>query len=277
MDADRFDSLARSFITPSSRRSIVSLLGAAGIGGALAAALADDAEAKKKKKKKCKPCRKKKKGKCKGKKPDGTPCGDSLVCENGQCVSATCDPACIPPEECVDGACTCPSAQACGEVCCAEDPECFGDYCLCDDAFCSCPADDFLCGSPPNTQCCLDSDTCDPESLCVTDTCSADNAFCTLEFAFCNDSDTCGCFQRVESPTSVCADISSLTDCPVVSECTGDAQCAGDVCVNMSCCDPEQPGIGVCLPLCPEPFAERSGRERRSGASRKRALLRDRG
>src|SRR5215208_3853558 len=105
MDADRFDSLARTLTTMGSRRAL-----AAAIGGALGViALADPKNAAAGNSGKCKPtcdeCEKCDKGKChktkhgkvckKGKckpKPNDSPCSGS-----GRCLNGTCNlpPVCI--------------------------------------------------------------------------------------------------------------------------------------------------------------------------------------
>lgn len=81
MDGQQFDDLLRAAFT--SRRTL--------LGGMLAAGGAfsghELAQAKKKKKKKqCPPCKKRKKGKCKGRQPDG------VACPGGSCRSGACVP-----------------------------------------------------------------------------------------------------------------------------------------------------------------------------------------
>jgi hypothetical protein len=86
MDSSRFDDLARWLAAVRSRRALTRLLG----GGALVAPLAalSRGEAAAKNKKSCPPCKKRKKGKCKGTKPDGTPClsENGGICQSGRCV-----------------------------------------------------------------------------------------------------------------------------------------------------------------------------------------------
>jgi hypothetical protein len=75
MDDSRFDTLTRSLTTAGSRRrALTTVLG--GALGLVAAASLDDAVAKKKP---CPPCKKRKKGKCKAKLPDGTACSGGGV------------------------------------------------------------------------------------------------------------------------------------------------------------------------------------------------------
>lgn len=91
MDDNRFDAAARSLFASTSRRDAARTivgLALAGSAGTLFAPIDGDA---KKKKKPCDPCRIKKKGKCKGPKPDGTPC------DGGSCTGGTCTPSSVSP------------------------------------------------------------------------------------------------------------------------------------------------------------------------------------
>lgn len=83
MDAACFDRLARSLTTIGSRRRALTAV-VSGALGVLSLAGPDDIEAKKKKP--CPSCRKRKKAKCKGKLPDGTPCGNG-ICSAGTCAA----------------------------------------------------------------------------------------------------------------------------------------------------------------------------------------------
>lgn len=86
MDADRFDTLARSLTVAGSRRdALVATLGAV-LGTVLGASSAERIAAKKKP---CPPCKKRKKGKCKKTLPDGTACPTG-ECRGGQCIAPTC-------------------------------------------------------------------------------------------------------------------------------------------------------------------------------------------
>jgi hypothetical protein len=120
MHADRFDALAR-FLTPvGSRRAALTVV----LGGALATLGLDTTEARKNRKKKsCPPCKKRKKGKCKKKLPDGTACAGGS-CQGGRCLAAPCvpqDPASVCAAGCGSrrdscGAaivCLCPTGQVC--------------------------------------------------------------------------------------------------------------------------------------------------------------------
>jgi hypothetical protein len=102
MDAFRFDAVARFVAGSSSRRSLL------GLGAALGASLTAEVEAKK-----CSPCRKKKRGKCRRRKPNGTPCEDGRgVCQRGSCACGD-GPPCPSKQVCVHGSCfpqgTCPA------------------------------------------------------------------------------------------------------------------------------------------------------------------------
>jgi hypothetical protein len=84
MDGHQFDQLLRTLVT--SRRSIAGLVLVAG------SAISGRELAEARKKKPCPPCKKRKKGKCKAKLPNGT------LCAGGTCQ----DGACSPPS-CADG------------------------------------------------------------------------------------------------------------------------------------------------------------------------------
>jgi hypothetical protein len=93
MDADRFDALSRSLTASGSRRHAVAAFLGGVLGSAVGAASIDEATAKKK----CPPCKKRKQGRCKGKKPDGTPCPGG-TCQGGQCTTALApSPVCPAP------------------------------------------------------------------------------------------------------------------------------------------------------------------------------------
>jgi hypothetical protein len=70
MDADRFDTLARSLTTPRSRRSLARLLGGLGLGGVLSARTAQEAAA--------------------ALRIGGTGCSTGGQCKTGQCVGDRC-------------------------------------------------------------------------------------------------------------------------------------------------------------------------------------------
>lgn len=104
MDADRFDSLTRSLMTTGSRRRVL-----AAISGALGLPLGAFSLAETEAKKSCPPCKKRKRGKCKKKKPNGTACPRG-TCQGGRCVAAPPD-----PNACTANACDSPDLFAsCG-------------------------------------------------------------------------------------------------------------------------------------------------------------------
>ena len=89
MDHQAFDGLTRSLTASltgsTTRRGITRLLGGLALGGPLA--LLGLGEAGATCTKKCGPCKRCKKGKCKGKKPDGTACTGG-TCQRGVCIPA---------------------------------------------------------------------------------------------------------------------------------------------------------------------------------------------
>lgn len=83
MDASRFDNVVRSLAARFSRRGVLVAL-AGGVAGLFDRAASPDAAAARR----CPPCRKKRRGNCRKKRPDGTPCGEGKTCQQGAC--ATC-------------------------------------------------------------------------------------------------------------------------------------------------------------------------------------------
>jgi hypothetical protein len=123
MDAQRFDRLAKTLRT---RRSALGLV--AGFAALLGVGH-DEAAAKCKKK--CGPCKRCKKGKCRLKKPDGTPCGGGGACLAGRCCVPDCTEGCDSDDGC-GGDCSCDRGQAClSGVCgaCPADAECANTPC----------------------------------------------------------------------------------------------------------------------------------------------------
>jgi hypothetical protein len=131
VDTTRVDQLARTLGATPTRRSVAGILAglALGGGGPHPPGSADAG------KRKCKPCQRKRRGKCRGKKPDGTPCGADRECCDGAC-KALCAPtelrdpvtcgcclrdgeACVPgPEACCSGSCVISTGNPVG-VCAA--------------------------------------------------------------------------------------------------------------------------------------------------------------
>ncbi|MCA9880203.1 MAG: hypothetical protein KC442_20555 [Thermomicrobiales bacterium] len=247
MDDSRFDDLVRRLGDSRPRRPLLGagLTALAALGTGLA--WSSEADARKKKKKKKKSCKKKK-------------CGECQTCSKGKCLAAADGSACT-GGACAGGTCrppqTCSPAQVCtlSETCCtAGITNTPGDPTYCgqnQQEICSCPAGDRFCSGSAGSQCCLSGDSCaqtpDGVGLCVADTCSADNDFCSWEFAAC--SETCWCVTS-SGGAHLCADFSAFTGCPASSSCSTDANCTGDdVCVNVGCrCGGGS--LGVCLPPC---------------------------
>jgi hypothetical protein len=192
MDADRFDTLARSFTATGTRRRALAGLG--GALGLLGLAHPDDVVAAKsgKCKPKCDECEKCDKGKCerkngekrckKGKckpKAAGTSCTAFAggLCQNGTCVNVRADEAscgrlgnaCGPTQVCQDGSCfsrsTCPATIT---SLCTSGTECASGS----DCFCArsaegnvlCLQNETLGPTPPP---CQTSADCPPGEACV--------------------------------------------------------------------------------------------------------------
>jgi hypothetical protein len=110
VDADRFDALLRRWTGIGSRRAMARAVAGLVLGGTAVMSLGEDAPAKR-----CGPCRKKKKGRCKGSKPNGSPCGGVCQeCRNGACRAKPDGTSCGTCQECRDGACvTSPDNASC--------------------------------------------------------------------------------------------------------------------------------------------------------------------
>lgn len=81
-----------------SRRAAASVAVGLALGGVLGPPFGDETEAKG-----CPPCRRKKRGACKKKKPNGTPCGACRACRGGRCVARCDGDACCGSNEGCDG------------------------------------------------------------------------------------------------------------------------------------------------------------------------------
>jgi hypothetical protein len=177
MDAERFDILARSLTIGSRRVALRTILSVA-LGTTLRTSFAERAEAKKKP---CPPCKKRKKGKCKKKLPDGTACPDGS-CQTGNCVATT-----VPPPPCtVTG---CPYFDVCQEgVCvnclgtpCVNNGQCCTGFCA---AFTECAC--AFGNSGPNGPCTSNAQCCNGKCNVSTGRCACDPAGSP-----CTDSSTC--------------------------------------------------------------------------------------
>lgn len=110
MDGVRFDNLARMLVEPASRRRVFRGM-PFGLAMALNIAAADQTVAGKKK---CPSCRKRKKGKCKARQPDGTACPGG-TCRDGQCVVESSAAPCLGLAD--DALCNGGTGRCLGEAC----------------------------------------------------------------------------------------------------------------------------------------------------------------
>lgn len=248
-----FDALTRTFSTPRARRGLAQLLLGAVIGGQQVLGDLNEvetarrkrrkrqqrrdhrrrdrdqqpsdalqAESKKRKKKSCPPCRKRKKGKCKGKLPDGAACPGG-TCQAGNCVSTTSPPICTPSctgRDCGDDGC----GQSCGA--CSGGLACQNGQCVltCADGLTACDgncvdlqADSQHCGSC-GAPCSLPHASASCQGgVCTLEACDAGFGNCDgdpatgCEHDIRADLDNCGvcghqCAAAPANATAMCAD-----------------------------------------------------------------------
>jgi hypothetical protein len=159
MNADRFDAVIRSLMDARSRRTL--------LGTALAAVLGTLELGRTEAKKKCPPCKKRKKGKCKKKKPDGTPCPGG-TCQGGRCVAPTCsDGKKNGSETDIDCGGSCPRCGA-GQKCNSRNDCTTG---LCTGATCSQCVLNTDCGLHSNGTQCFCRDTPGGQRICTEEPC----------------------------------------------------------------------------------------------------------
>jgi hypothetical protein len=146
VDGFSFDALTRTLMTAGSRRRALTGVVSGTLGLVLGASVIDEAEAAKK----CPPCKKRKKGKCKKKLPDGTACRGGS-CQSGRCVVSACVPE--PQLATCHGRCG-TWINNCGQIVpcftCTDGKQCLSNgscAALCDFDLQNCPAGCF-CGLP---------------------------------------------------------------------------------------------------------------------------------
>jgi len=198
MDAERFDTLARSLTDARSRRGVlVSLLGGTlGLLG-LADTTARNKKGKSKNTRGCLPCKRQKKGKCTGRLPDGSGCPDG-TCQNGSCVAAALPPS-PPPVTCQ------PNQRPCRGGCIP-----ISDCCIATDCF-------------PGTQCSGPA-ACDVTGSCIYGSQTTNRTPCTdaSPAGTCTGATPCSCRSGV---CTLCP-----TACSIHEDCCGTEQCIGLIC-----------------------------------------------
>lgn len=153
----------RSITDRATRRGLVRTLAGLVLGGTHLSAGNVDVDAKK-----CPPCRRKKKGKCKKKKPDGTRCENGQgFCQGGACACGD-GPACAVHEVCQAEICfpqgTCPAGT---QTCVPESGTTCGEDCYCGqsaEGHTVCFESGGLCFLPTM---CQSSGDCAPGKACV--------------------------------------------------------------------------------------------------------------
>jgi hypothetical protein len=178
MDASHFDAIARTLRTLGSRRT---LLGSA-LAGLFGIGTLDDGEARRE----CPPCKKRKKGKCKKKRPNGTACGGGKVCQGGRCTCPSgqrvCRGACLPNSHCCsdadcNGGDVCVNG-ACGFAC-TSDGDCPSSCSVCGplttDGHRHCVSSPLNCASFPQE--CTEAADCEAGFFCMPTRCGAPPLF----------------------------------------------------------------------------------------------------
>ena len=156
--------LLRSLHGPLSRRAMTKSVAGLSLAGGLAARFGISTGSARKR---CGPCQTRKRGKCRGRKPDGTSCGPDNVCQRGKCTPDLCT---------VDGIKNGAETDIdCGGSCrrCAPGKVCTGrNDCataLCTSGTCRVCAANTECGSDGNGACiCIQPGDTGP-FVCVTD------------------------------------------------------------------------------------------------------------
>lgn len=120
METARVDRIARAVAGARSRRAVVALLSGLALSGAAPSPITPVVA----KKKRCQPCRRRRRGKCKAKKPDGASCGEGRECCDGACQS-------VCPLFQARNPLTCGCCELAGPVSrCSVDADCCSGNCL---------------------------------------------------------------------------------------------------------------------------------------------------
>lgn len=190
MDGSAFDDLTKTLTEPRSRRDAHRLVSGLAVGGLLALVGVAEGTARKKKKP-CPPCKKRKKGKCKVRLPEGTSCIDTAgqdgTCQEGRCV---------PSPTCSDG-------MKNGNE---SDVDCGGS-----------------CGRCPNSKRCTGANDC-ASAYCASGTCE----FCPTHNAACGTAGatTCSCQQRGLTTELYCIDPTKIREgCGAGGSCPSNEVC----------------------------------------------------
>lgn len=210
---------------------------------------------KKKKKKKCPPCKRRAKGKCKGRLPDGAACPGG-ACQSGACVPPTPDCRCD-GRECGPNAC----GQSCGP--CPSDRVCQDGRCLlacapgltpCGSECVDLRSDRFNCGA-------CGADCAFPHALATCEAGECQMGACDTGYAECDNDPETGCETNLRTDPADCGACGHV--CPENSpQChNGDCVCpgSGETCsATATCCedgcrelDRNAANCGACGHACP--------------------------
>lgn len=224
MDSEHFDRITRAVAQHTTRRMVVGVAAALGLGPLLT-------EARKKKNKckggcgDCKVCKKKKKTKkC-------VPVTDGSACPTGTCQAGVCQPCegCTECQTCQNGAC----ANKTNGTACTNG--------VCTDGVCGCG--DACCGT---TYCPTDGDPSDGDLACLTNETCAELCYPT------SCPKGCGCTLAVGDPK--CFDKSfQPQSCDDIPACNGDGDCVqGRFCAVLPTETATICGYAnACTPVCP--------------------------
>jgi hypothetical protein len=201
-----------------------------------------DARSERKRKKRCPPCKKRKKGKCKGRLPDGSACPGG-ICLSGNCCTPTCAGKVCGDDGCGGSCGTCGTGHTCQSGTCVLG--CSSGFTDCGGRCVDLQTDARHCGACEQT--------CNTGQVCVGGACTCDKPACEDAGGCCageicvpteieSDPANCGECGRTCGVGQVCRNADCVSDCP-----PGLAPC-GEACVDL---EADQDNCGACGIQCP--------------------------